>query len=324
MPVEDYTEYSVYTNKEGQQVAKSTYLPLDLDKASRIDRHTRNYSMLKRTPYGNTLILNMAMNLIHEEQLGKDKNTDYLIISLPAIGAVAEEFGRESIELEDVFLHLDQDIAHLLGSLDEWIGKNSLLIFLTAAHGMNQDIEYLKDAKLPAGAFDANQALSLLRAYLNIKHGRGNWVKSYYENQIYLNRSLIEDSKLSLNDMRHEIANFMIQFEAVAHTITANTISSTYFPEGINALIQNGYNSKRSGDVMIVLRSGWSLKGEKRKGTGYNYDRKVPLVWYGWKVGRKEIYREVDMADIVPTISYFLNIPVPDASTGKPILDMLE
>ncbi len=315
LPLEEYTGYAVN---------KSISLPVDLERESRIDRNTRNYSMLRDTPYGNTMVLNMAMNLIYEEQMGKDEHVDYLIINLPAIGAVAKKYGRESVELEDAFLRLDQDIALLLSSLDEWVGKNRMLIYLTATHGMNQDIKYLKNAKMPAGEFDGNQALSLLRAYLNARFGRGNWVKSYYENQVFLNRSLIEDSRLSIDDIRNEVANFMIQFEAVAHAISATTITSSYFPGGINSLLQNGYNAKRSGDVMIVLRSGWSMKGQHREGTGYNYGRKVPLIWYGWKVRRKTIHREVDMSDIAPTISYFLDISVPDASTGKPILDMLE
>lgn len=324
LPLEEYTEYFVYNSDADNPIIRKSYLPIDLEKSSRIDRRTRDYSMLQETPFGNTLILDMAMTLLHEKQLGKDQYTDYLAINLPAMGPVSERYGQESIELEDVFLRLDQDLAHFLSSLDDLIGKNKVLIFLTATHGMNNDPKYLKYRKLPAGEFDGKQALSLLRSYLNVKLGRGEWIKGYYENQIYLNRVLIEDSKISLDEVRKEIANFMIQFEAVAHATSATTISSSYFPGGPNALIQKGYSPKRSGDVMVVLRSGWGLKGQSRMGTGYNYDRKVPLIWYGWKVGKNVIYRDIDIADIAPTISFFLNIPMPDACTGKPILDMLE
>lgn len=324
LPVEEYTEYFVDNSDAENPLIRKSHLPIDLEKSSRIDRKTRDYSMLRETPFANTLMLDMAMTLLHEKQLGKDKYTDYLAINLPAMGPVSERYGQASIELEDAFLRLDQDLAHFISSVDEMIGKNKVLIFLTATHGMNKEPEYLKYRKLPAGEFDGKQALSLLRSYLNVKLGRGEWVKAYYENQIYLNRILIEDSKKSLDELRNEVANFMIQFDAVAHSTSATTISSSYFPGGSNALIQKGYNPKRSGDVMVVLRSGWVLKGLSRMGTGYNYDRKVPLIWYGWKIGKNVIYRDIDIADIAPTISFFLNIPMPNACTGKPILDMLD
>jgi hypothetical protein len=49
----------------------------------------------------------------------------------------------------------------------------------------------------------------------------------------------------------------------------------------------------------------------------------VPLIWYGWKVKRSTIFEPVDMVDIAPTISYFLNIASPNAAVGKPILGLV-
>ncbi len=298
--------------------------PYDLSRISRIDRRTKDYSYLLCTPFGQTLTMDLAQTLILEEGLGQDEHPDMIMINLSTPGAVAVRFGSGSREMEDVFLRLDRDLEHLLTNVENHIGENRILVFLTATHGMQMEPKYLESLKLPVGRFSRQQALSLLRSYLNVKYGKGEWVKGYYGNSIFLNRTLIEDSQIKLNELRMQVANFMVQFAAVTDAVSATTLSAGEFSENIRGFVQNGYHPKRSGDVLIVLRSGWTLDEPGRTGTGYNYDRKVPLIWYGWKIGKRSIYRDIDMADIAPTLSFFLNIPPPDAASGSPILELLE
>jgi hypothetical protein len=189
---------------------------------------------------------------------------------------------------------------------------------------MHSEARYKAALKLPGGRFDRNQAVSLLRSYLNVKYGQGDWVKGYYGNSIFLDRQLIEDSKIPLSEMQSQVANFMVQFAAVAETITATALSNGEFSENVRGLVQNGYHPKRSGDVIVILRSGWTMDNPIRSGTGYNYDRRIPLVWYGWKIGKRSIYRDLDMVDVAATLSFFLEIPAPDAALGSPILELVE
>lgn len=298
--------------------------PYDLKKISRIDRNTKNYRVLFYTPFANTLTMDLALSLLYEEQLGVDAIPDLLMVNLNGLGTVAGQFGPESIEFEDVLLRLDQDLAHFIQTVEQQVGKHRTLFFLTATHGMHSEVKYKAALKLPGGQFDRNQALSLLRSYLNVKFGQGNWVKGYYGNSIFLNRQLIEDSRIPLSDMQAQVANFLVQFAAVAETITSTALSNGEFLENVRGLVQNGYHPKRSGDVIVILRSGWTLDNPVRSGTGYNYDRRIPLVWYGWKIGKQSIYRDLDMADIAATLAFFLDIPSPDAASGSPILELIE
>ncbi len=324
LPLNEYTESmpDSLLNKEG--LFGQVTFPYDLKKLGGKRNRRRDYSLMKYTPYGVTFTMDMALTLIIEEELGKDNYPDYLALNLSAFGPVSEKFGLESVEFEDVLLRLDRELAHFLKSIEELLDKNRVLIFFTATHGMHKESEYLRKMKLPTGQFDRNQALSLLKSYLNVKFGSGNWIKGYYGNQIYFNRVLIEDSKISLQEIRDQVANFMVQFTAVAHAITTSTFSYANFSDNLNSLVRNGYNPKRSGDITVVLRSGWRLEGEGRTSTGYNYDRRVPMIWYGWKIGKNIIYRDIDITDIAPTLSLFLNIPLPDACSGKPILELLK
>ena len=161
---------------------------------------------------------------------------------------------------------------------------------------------------------------------MNAMYGEGDWIKYYGEQQIYLNRNLIEDSKLSLADVQTRVAQFVIQIAGVSNVITSTNLQSTYYPEGIFQKMQNSFNQKRSGDIMINLDPGWVEESGSSAdhNTSYSYDTHVPLIWYGWKISRKTVLAPVTITDIAPTISMFLNIDLPNGSNGNPLFDILE
>jgi len=288
-------------------------------------KNKKKYNLLKYTPFGNTYTKDFAIATIVNDSLGKDDNTDLLMISFSATEFIGQNFGTESIEVMDAFIRLDEDLEHFLNFLDQELGKQNILVFLTSDHGAAQNPDYLADKGIPVGFFSQNSALSLLKSYLNVVYGRGEWIKNYYAQQLYLNRDLIEDSKFNLADVQQKVAQFMLQFTGVANTITATTLQTAYFPDGVFSKIQKSYNQKRSGDVLINLDPGWIEKNGNATthNSSYSYDTHVPLIWYGWKVKRASIFEPVDMVDIAPTISYFLNIASPNATVGKPIIGLV-
>jgi predicted AlkP superfamily pyrophosphatase or phosphodiesterase len=289
------------------------------------NKNKKKYNLLKYTPFGNTYTKDFAIASIVNDSLGKDDNTDLMMVSFSATEFIGQNFGPESIEVMDAYIRLDEDLEHFLNFLDQELGKQNILVFLTSDHGVAQNPDYLADKGIPVGFFSQNSALSLLKSYLNVVYGRGEWVKNYYAQQLYLNRDLIEDSKFNLADVQQKVAQFMLQFSGVANTITATTLQTAYFPDGVFSKIQKSYNQKRSGDVLINLDPGWIEKNGTSAGhnSSYSYDTHVPLIWYGWKVKRATIFEPVDMVDIAPTISYFLNIASPNATVGKPIIGLV-
>ena len=113
----------------------------------------------------------------------------------------------------------------------------------------------------------------------------------------------------------------MLQFNGVQNAVTANTLQTNNFTQGMFMYMQNSYNQKRSGDILINLEPGWiqDLNYFIDHNTAYSYDTHVPLLWYGWKISHKTILREVHPIDIVPTISALLNIESPSGCNGEPI-----
>jgi predicted AlkP superfamily pyrophosphatase or phosphodiesterase len=310
IPIDSFTESLPDYNKYETGFSGNIVFPYDLNKMSLVKKNQRNYDLLKFTPFGNSLTKDFAVATIVNEELGKDSSTDWLQIGFPASGYLGDKFSSNSAEIEDTYLRLDKELEHFLTFLDEQVGMKNVLIYLTADNAMADDPSFLADQGLPIGYFNYNNAMSLLGTYLNLIYGNGEWIKFYYAQQIYLNRDLIENSKFSLEDFQNVVAAFMIQFEGVANTLTANNLMTNNYTGGFFEKIQNSYNQKRSGDILLHLSPGWTEKGaEKQYASSFRYDSHVPLIWYGWKIGRSSILRPVSVTDIMPTIAVFLDIP---------------
>jgi len=321
LPLSEYSESMLDNNPYEKGFSGQITFPYEMKRLADKQKPSDKFNILMATPYGNTLTKDFAISAIVEEELGKHDVTDWINISFNAGRYLSERYSTWSMETEDLYLRLDKDLAHLLEFLDDYIGLENVLIYLTADQAVADDPAYLAETKIPSGYFNSNSSIYLLKAYLNAIYGQGDWVSFYYAQQIYLNQQLIEDSRLSLDEVQDRVARFMIQFEGVSNALPAFVLQRNDFNEGIFGRIQNSYNQKRSGDVLLYLTPGWVEKGT-RTGTGYDEFRSgshVPLIFYGWKINRISLPMPVSPADIVPTLAYLLEITAPEGTTGEVI-----
>jgi hypothetical protein len=284
---------------------------------------SHSYKYLKYTPYGNTYTKDFAHTLIMNESLGADSHTDLMTISFAASSYVNDIFGARSLEMEDLFLRLDRQLEHLLSFLDEQVGKNEYLLVLTSDRGCADSYKYRKDLNMPARNFKPEQGLSLMKSYLDIVYDNEDWIKSYTKRQLYLDHGLIDQHGYSLQKVQETVASFMVKKSGISYAIKASTLEEGDFTEGINNKLQHSYHPKRSGDVFLGLEAG-SHEEPVNSGSSYNYHAHIPLIWYGKGIKAGTIRREMNLRDVAPTISLFVDIPLPEASNGKPILELFD
>jgi len=327
LPINQYTESLADKNayEYGFGDKKNTF-PHDLKALSR----KYGKAIIKYTPYGNTYTKDFAIAAIVNEQLGKDEFTDVINIGFSTPAYVNELFGVRSIELEDIYLRLDHDLAHLIHFLEDFVGTENFLIVLTSDRGAADNQNYYKELGMPVGNFNSDRSISVLESYLKAIYGRKNWVKAYYNRQVYLNRFLIDASKISLEEVQLKTAQFLTQFTGVANATTSIALQTSDFTDGNLKKFQNSYNPKRSGDILISLLPGWLEVGNRgmrayyKQSSPYRYDAHVPLIWYGWKIPQKKIVRPVHISDVAVTISRLLGIAYPSGATGEAIKELVE
>ena len=326
-PAKDYADCLPDSNSFEIGFNNINYFPYDLKKlrSGNTFSSKNDYSLLRETPFGNSLTTNFAIRLIQKERLGKDDVTDYLSICYSATDYIGHRFGPSSVEMGDAILRLDDDIKNLLTFINDTIGKKNVLIYFTAAHGISEIPAVLEKNRIPSGYFQQNQALQLLRSYLNAIYGEGEWVKGYSERQIFLNRTLIEDARLSLDDVQKKVARFLVQFTGVEAAYPYSAFEANDFGNGNLKRIINNFSPQRSGDVIVILNPGWVEKVSDfvtNHNSPYEYDSHVPLIWYGWTVNRATVTRQVNITDIAATLSTLCKIPYPNACTGEPMFEL--
>ena len=323
--ISSYTESGADLNtfERGFKGKETATFPYDLEK---LKDDNYGYSIIKSSPYGNTLTTDFAIAAIDGEQLGKDDFTDILTVSYSSTDYIGHNFGVNSKEIEDTYIRLDKDIERFLSVLDEKVGERSYTIFLTADHGAVDVPAYLESVNIPAGYFDSEAFASMLKAFLKTEYGSEDLIEHISNGQIFLNSKVIEEKSINRIQLQSVIANKVINHKDIATAYTADAMQNNDYSYGTAALLQKGYHNKESGDVLFVLKPSviaYSRTGSTH-GSGFSYDTHVPLIFYGNGINQGSTSQKTTIDDIAPTISSLLGISFPNGTTGEPISKVID
>lgn len=284
------------------------------------------YDLLKVTPFGNSITADFAIEAMKGEQLGSDSITDFLAISFSSTDYVGHWFGVNSKEIQDTYLRLDRDLERILKYLDTKVGADEYIVFLTADHGAINVPAYLKDQKVPSGYINRTEIQSSLGEFIKYKYGSADLIKNYSNNQLFLDHKVIQNLDLSLKEVQEILANELLTYDAFSQVYTAYQMRNNEYTAGIPYILQNGYNMKRSGDILMVPNPGiidYSKTGSTH-GSAQIYDTHTPLLFYGKGIKSGSTALRTEIPDIAPTIATLLGISFPNGTTGKPITKLLE
>lgn len=287
---------------------------------------TKDFDIIKATPFGNSLTADFAIEALKQEGLGKDDITDFLAVSFSSTDYVGHMYGVNSKEVQDTYLRLDADLERLFKALDKNVGEGQYTLFLTADHAAIEVPTYLKSVKIPSGYIETVANKKRLAEFLQYKYGTEDIVKNYSNDQIFLDHKIVKNLDLSLAEVQVEIAQEILDYDAIDRVYTANHMWSTNYTSGIPYILQNGYNQKRSGDVLVVLKPGFISYGStgSTHGSPQIYDTHAPLLFYGMGIKPGSTFNRTEIPDIAPTISALLGISFPNGTTGKPITEVFK
>ncbi|PTT75981.1 MULTISPECIES: alkaline phosphatase PafA [unclassified Chryseobacterium] len=323
LPIDQYTESSPDNSSwEGLLGSAKTptfpYSNLAADYQAKKDN-------IRYTPFGNTLTLKLAEAAVEGEKLGGDDIVDMLAINLASTDYAGHKFGPNSIEVEDVYLRLDKDLAQFFNYLDSKVGKGQYTVFLSADHGGAHSVGFLQEHKITTGFFgdgmDKNVNLKLKE-----KFGVDKLINAVDNYQIYFDRKLLKENNIKLEDVVDFTVKEIESDPSDLYAVPVNKVSESSIPEPIKQRIINGINRQRSGDIQLISHDSM-LPPYSKTGTTHSvwnsYDSHIPLIFMGWGIQHGESNKAYFMTDIAPTISSLLKIQFPSGNVGNPITEVI-
>ncbi len=320
-----------YDKKAGHFITSSYYMEQLPEWVKKFNKENTTDTDVRGTTEGITLTFKMAEALLREEKLGQGNVTDMLTVSISSTDIIGHTTGTRGDENIAAYLQLDKDIAHFLNTLDKAVGKGNYLLFLSADHGAVHNPNYLKKHKIPAAGLPLWEQVAHINKHLaHIFIGADSLVIDAGSNSLYLNHKLIKEQKLSINEIKNEIKQYLMADQRICYVVDRANILHEPIPQFLRERVILGYDQRRSGDLLVITRPNVVPGSNKpdyvgtSHGTWNPYDSHIPLVFFGWKIKHGETAAPTYIVDIAPTICALLHIQMPNAAIGNPIPHITE
>lgn len=273
----------------------------------------------------------LAIGLIRDLRLGQGAATDVLAIGLSATDYVGHTFGTEGAEMCAQLLGVDQNIGRILEALDA--SRVPYLVVLTADHGGHDVAERNRLHGIPDAA-RADPALlpqnlgRTLAAEFGIPEpvllGNGPSGDFYLARGVpaALRARVLESARAHL--LAHP------QVEAV---FTAGELRRSAAPMGpvdewtLADRFRASFDPERSGDLLVALKPHVSSLTSTdtyvaTHGSPWNYDRRVPILFYRPNVAGFEQPVPVETVDILPTVAAQIGLEIPVGEIDGRCIDL--
>ncbi len=282
------------------------------------------YLTLKKTPLVNDEVANMATSLIKEAALGTRSMPDFLSLTFYLGNAPQVANKLSPLETQDAYYRLDRTLGQFFEVVDKTVGLQNALIFVTSTGNFLQ--EEPKNRATEGGTiFYPNRCTSLLNMMLMAEYGKEQWVEGFFNNQIFLDRKLIERKNLNIKEIQNKSAEFVEQFTGVQDVVT-----SSNFAENSNwSDVREGLHKKNIGDLLLRLQSGTRIVDENTTTPQPDFRERnatvrAPIFFFGYNVRPQKVYREINAREIAPSVAYTLRIRSPNAASGSVLPELIK
>lgn len=290
---------------------------------------------LRISPRMDAATVDLANRLVDEMQLGKGPATDVLSVSLSATDYIGHATGTEGVEMCIQMAELDRTIGTLLDHLDA--AGIDYVVVLSADHGGLDTPERMDEQAFPR-AVRADK--TLMPAYLSqvISARTGIVTKGPLliaegpVGDFYVSRELApQQREIVVKALLAVVRNH----PQVAAAFSREELANTPLPAGnpqdwtLRERARASFDPARSGDVVILLDRAVTPIPEAipgmfiaTHGSAFDYDRRVPMLFWRRGMHGFEQPQPVETVDIAPTLAAIVGLKVADGVFDGRCLDL--
>lgn len=322
-PLPPACQARVQAIRVGQEKEVGTRLP---------PREAGDSTAYRTSPSFDAETLALAAGLTDEMKLGHGPGTDVLAIGLSATDYVGHGFGTEGPEMCLQLMRLDRQIGLLLAKLEE--RKVPFVVALTADHGghdapeRNQvraapDAQRAMDGLDPGSLSEAVAADLGLEGFLFTGDGPAG--------DLYVSASVPKDKRDSVIAAARKRLLAQSQVAAVFTRGELGAAAKPLLPPDEWSLLDRAaasFDPARSGDLVVLLRPHVTPAPDTgatiaTHGSPWDYDRRVPLLFWWPGVTGFEQPLPVETVDIAPTLGSLVNLQIPPGEMDGRCLDLI-
>jgi predicted AlkP superfamily pyrophosphatase or phosphodiesterase len=290
-------------------------------------RAAGDWKNLRTRPDFDESIVALAAGLASDMKLGRGSATDLLIVGASGTDYTGHAYGTEGSEMCLQLLSLDQHLGNLFAVLDR--DGIDYAVALTADHGGLDIPERHREHAAPDAArvdakLNAGEIGKAVAAKLGLT-GQILWGGSFGD--VYVGTDLPKPTrdKVLAEAIKLYKANPQVHSVFTRAEILA-TLGPKGSPENWSLLerVRASFDAERSGDFYVVLQPGITPIAAPAKGSStathgsiWNYDRRVPILF--WRKGMTNFEQPmgVETVDIAPTLAALIGLKVPVAIDGR-------
>lgn len=297
----------------------------------RFERAAGETGKFRASPESDTATVALAAALRAELKLGEGAATDLLIVGASASDYVGHTYGTEGSEMCIQMFALDRTLGDLFEALDK-TGIDYQVV-LTADHGGHDLPERhrmhgITEAARIDPAFSAARIGEPIARKLGIA-GQLLWGGNFGDMWV--------DPKVTGGKREQalaEVERALAAHPQVEAVLTRARILATPSPSGPPenwSLLQRArasYVDGRSGDFVVALKpritpiAGGSKGGTATHGSFWDYDRRVPILFWRKGLAGFEQPMSVETVDIMPTLAATIGLNVPRGEIDGRCLDL--
>lgn len=287
---------------------------------------------LVRSPRFDEATLELAGRLVESEKLGADAVPDVLSISLSATDYIGHAYGTNGLETCIQIAELDAMLGKFFAMLD---AKGiDYVALLTADHG---GVDLPERASQQAADHARRVDMALVPQML----GKAIGAELGIAGDVLAGTSPAGDIWLAPGLSRADTARVTRAFKAhagrsadVAAVFTAAEIAAAPLPSGdprawsLLDRARASFYPGRSGDLVMLLAPGVSPIPVPREGivathgSPWDYDRRVPILFWRQGMAQFEQPLPVKTVDIAPTLAALVKLPVEEGAFDGDCLDL--